>query len=175
MSVTFGFIDGLGLAEIISFDESNWKDIKRIYEEGIATALATFETSASSWEEWDKNHLPICRLAIVTKNEVCGWTALSPVSKREVYKGVCEEAVYVSEKFRGKGLGKILLQTLIRESEAKGIWTLQAGIFSDNKSSIALHLKNDFRIIGVREKIGQLNGVWKDTILMERRSKIVNY
>ncbi|MBS1493955.1 MAG: N-acetyltransferase [Bacteroidetes bacterium] len=165
--------------EIISFNENHWQnrwnDIKRIYEEGITTGMATFETKSPSWEEWNKKYLQICRLAAVSDNEICGWTALSPVSSREVYKGVCDEAIYVSEKHRGKGIGKLLLQALIKESEANGIWTLQAGIFCDNKSSITLHLKNGFRIVGTREKIGQLNGKWKDTILLERRSKIINY
>lgn len=161
--------------EVIHFNESHWSDIKRIYEEGIATGLATFETKAPSWEEWNKKHLPFGRLAAVIDNEVCGWTALSPFSKREVYKGVCEETIYISENHRGKGIGIFLLRALIKESETNGVWTLQAGIFTDNETSIQLHLKNDFRIVGIREKIGQLNGIWKDTILMERRSKVVNF
>lgn len=175
MSATFGFIEGTGLAEIISFNENHWEDIKRIYEEGIATGLATFETNAPSWEDWNKNHLQFCRLAVAVKNEICGWTALSPVSKREVYKGVCEETIYISDKHRSKGIGKFLLHELIRQSEANGVWTLQAGIFFDNTSSIGLHLKSGFRVVGTREKIGQLNGIWKDTVLMERRSKSLNY
>jgi len=161
--------------EVIHFNESHWNDVKRIYEEGIATGLATFETKPPSWEEWDKKHLAFCRLAAVIDNEICGWTALSPFSAREVYKGVCEETIYISENHRGKGIGKFLLQELIKESEANGIWTLQAGIFPENKSSITLHLKNGFRIVGTREKIGQLKGIWKDTVLMERRSKSINF
>jgi phosphinothricin acetyltransferase len=175
MSKTYGFSDETGVIELISFNESHWSDIKRIYNEGIATGLATFETTAPSWEEWNKNHLKACRLACVIKNEICGWTALSPVSKREVYKGVCEETIYISDSHRGKGLGGFLLQSQIIQSEANGIWTLQAGIFSDNEASIKLHLKNGFRVVGHREKIGQLNGVWKDTLLLERRSKVVNF
>ena len=161
--------------EIIHFNKSHWSDIKTIYEEGIATGLATFETKPPSWEEWNKNHLEICRLACIIENEICGWAALSPVSRREVYKGVCEVTIYISDNHRGKGIGDFLLKALIQQSEANGIWTLQAGIFSDNEASIKLHLKNGFRIIGSREKIGQLNGVWKDTVLMERRSKVVNF
>jgi L-amino acid N-acyltransferase YncA len=149
---------------------SNWQQVKSIYESGIATGMATFETKAPEWEQWNNSHLPFARLVAVENNKVIGWAALSPVSNRCVYGGVAEVSVYIAPEQRGKGVGKKLLQQLITESEANGIWTLQAGIFAENTASAKLHEYVGFRLVGYREKIGQLGSEWKNTILMERRS-----
>ena len=151
-------------------NEQNYADVVRIYLEGIATGLATFESSAPSWEDWDKSHLSFGRIAAFSEDQMLGWVALSPVSSRCVYGGVAEVSVYVAATSRGKGIGRYLLQVLIEESEKNGIWTLQAGVFRDNEASINLHTKCGFRLIGYREKIGQLKGIWKDNVLLERRS-----
>lgn len=148
----------------------DWPAVRAIYEEGIATGLATFETAAPDWHAWDGAHLTVCRLVARAGGQVVGWAALSPVSRRLVYRGVAEVSVYVAGAARGRGVGKALLQTLIADSEAAGFWTLQASIFTDNHASRALHRACGFREVGVRERIGQREGVWRDTILMERRS-----
>lgn len=153
--------------------QEHWEQVKQIYESGIATGIATFETTAPSWEKWNDGHLTFARLVAVDNNEVVGWAALSPVSSRCVYGGVAEVSVYVADKHKGKGIGKLLLQNLITESERNGIWTLQAGIFTDNVASVKLHKKVGFRVIGHREKIGKLNDIWKNNYILERRSKIV--
>ena len=152
---------------------ANWQDVKRIYEEGIATGDATFQTSAPLWEEWDSSHLQSCRLIAIDENKVIGWAALTPVSGRCVYAGVAEVSVYVAREARDKGVGKKLLEALIKESEKNDLWTLQAGIFPENISSIKIHEACGFRLIGRREKIGKMNGKWRDTILLERRSNLV--
>jgi L-amino acid N-acyltransferase YncA len=151
----------------------HWDAVKEIYEEGIATGNATFQTSAPSWEEWSKDHLTTARFIAVDNHEILGWAGLTPVSGRCVYAGVAEVSVYVATAARGKGVGTILLQALIAAGEANNLWTLQAGIFPENIASIKLHEANGFRIIGTREKIGKMNGVWRDTVLLERRSKVV--
>lgn len=151
----------------------HWDDVKRIYEEGIATGNATFQTEALSWEEWDKSHLQSCRLVAVEDNRVSGWAALTPVSGRCVYAGVAEVSVYVANAARGKGIGKKLLEALIEESEKNNLWTLQAGIFPENIPSIKIHESCGFRLIGKRERIGKMNGKWRDTLLFEKRSNIV--
>ena len=150
-----------------------YPQIAAIYLQGIATGVATFQTEATDWEVWDKSHLPNCRIVAFESNQMAGWAALSPVSSRCVYAGVAEVSIYIAENFRGKGVGKYLLSTLIEESETAGLWTLQSSIFSENKASIKLHEQCGFRIIGYREKIGKKGDVWKDNIIMERRSKIV--
>jgi phosphinothricin acetyltransferase len=152
---------------------SDWEAVKEIYEEGIATGNATFQQSAPGWEEWNNSHLPHSRIIAKEGDETIGWAALTPVSGRCVYAGVAEVSVYVSDKARGKGLGKQLLQRLIEESEANNIWTLQAGIFPENTPSIKIHEACGFRIFGTRERIGKMNGVWRDNLQLERRSKIV--
>lgn len=150
---------------------ADWPAVKRIYEDGIATGFATFETEAPSYEEWDATHLAVCRFVYVNdRGEVLGWIVLSPVSDRCVYGGVAEETVYVSENARGQGVASALFEALIPASEAEGFWTLQAGMFPENEASIKVHEKAGFRAIGRREKIGQMNGVWRDTLLLERRS-----
>jgi L-amino acid N-acyltransferase YncA len=150
---------------------NDWEQVRSIYLEGIRTRNATFETDAPSWEKWDQGHLPIARLVMRDEEGVLGWAALSPVSNREVYRGVVEVTVYVAENARGKGIGRALLEALIAESEKNGIWTLQASIFPENTASIELHLKCGFREVGRRERIAMLNGVWRDTLLLERRRR----
>jgi L-amino acid N-acyltransferase YncA len=152
---------------------ADWPRIREIYREGIATGQATFETDAPSWERWDAAHLMFARLVARREDEIVGWAALSPVSNRCVYGGVAEVSVYVSSVSRGAGVGRALLRALIEQSERNGIWTLQAGIFPENSASVALHLVCGFREVGRRERIGKLNGIWRDTILLERRSKTV--
>ena len=158
--------------DIKSMLSSHWEKVKEIYEEGIATGNATFETTAPSWEDWDANHAGVPRLVAIENEEIVGWAALTKVSGRCIYAGVGEVSVYVSGSQRGKGIGRRLLQALISESEKNNYWTLQAGIFPENKSSIKIHEDCGFRLIGVREKIGKMNNVWRDTLLMEKRSKI---
>lgn len=149
---------------------SDWPMVKAIYEQGIATGNATFQTETPSWEEWDKAHLSVCRFVMETNGIVRGWAALSPVSSRCVYAGVAEISVYVSPEYSGKGIGTALLDKLISESGAEGLWTLQAGIFPENNASVHLHKKAGFREVGYREKIGKMKDVWRDTLLLERRN-----
>jgi L-amino acid N-acyltransferase YncA len=153
--------------------QEDWEQVKQIYESGIATGIATFETTAPSWEKWNDGHLIFSRIVAIVNNEVVGWAALSPVSSRCVYGGVAEVSVYLADTHKGKGIGKLLLQSLITESESNGIWTLQAGIFTDNIASLKLHKKVGFRVIGHRERIGNLKDKWKDNYILERRSRIV--
>ncbi len=152
---------------------SDWPAVSEIYAQGIATGYATFETSVPEYEEWNKNHLHSCRLIAERSGHIAGWAALSPVSGRCVYGGVAEVSVYVGPEYQGLGIGKVLMQHLILESEKEGLWTLQSGIFPDNTGSIKLHEKVGFRKIGYREKVGKLHGEWKDNLIFERRSKTV--
>ena len=153
---------------------ADWEEARAIYLEGIATGDATFETEAPGWERWDASHLRACRLvAVVFGKRVAGWAALSPVSARKVYAGVAEVSVYVGADFRGEGVGRMLLEALVLESEAEGIWTLQAGIFPENVASVALHESCGFRLVGRRERVCKLQGRWRDTVLLERRSQTV--
>jgi phosphinothricin acetyltransferase len=158
--------------EIGRLTKRDWEQVRRIYLEGIATGLATFEVDSPSWESWDAGHLACCRLIACEGEVVKGWGALSPVSARKAYAGVAEVSVYVGQEHRGAGLGQALLGALIAESEKSGIWTLQAGIFAENAASLALHARCGFRIVGRRERIARLQGRWRDTILMERRSAV---
>ncbi|MFP5040824.1 GNAT family N-acetyltransferase [Parasediminibacterium sp. JCM 36343] len=151
----------------------HWEAVKTIYEEGIATGNATFQTTAQSWQEWNDSHVKNCRIVAIENSEILGWAALTPVSSRCVYAGVAEVSVYVAAKARGKRIGTIMLQELINQSEQNGIWTLQSGIFPENKASISMHKKKGFRIIGYREKIGKMGTIWRDNISMERRSSII--
>jgi phosphinothricin acetyltransferase len=147
--------------------------VRAIYEEGIATGHATFETEVPEWREWDRSHLRDCRLVAKAKEQVVGWTALSAVSERCVYAGVAEVSIYITSSARGQGIGKTLLKALIDKSEKVGIWTLQAGVFPENTASIALHKACGFREIGYRSRIGQTGDVWRDVVLLERRSEVV--
>ena len=152
---------------------SDWPFVANIYAEGIATGFATFEKEIPSYPSWDQNHLSNCRIIAEHATAIVGWAALSPVSGRCVYGGVAEVSVYVGESYRGLGIGKLLLQELIGQSEAAGLWTLQSGIFPENEGSIRLHELLGFRRIGHRERVGKLDGIWKDNVIFERRSKIV--
>ena len=151
---------------------SDWEQVRAIYLEGIRSGHATFETDAPSWETWDEGHHQFARLVMRDEEAILGWAALSPVSKRHVYRGVAEVTVYVSETARGQGVGRALLEALIQQSEQNGIWTLQASIFPENIASVQLHLRCGFREVGRRERIATLNGVWRDTLLFERRSTL---
>jgi phosphinothricin acetyltransferase len=141
-----------------------------IYAMGIAGGQATFETNVPAWEQWDQSHLPVCRLAARCAAELVGWAALSPVSKRTAYTGVAEVSVYVHGAYHGQGIGRALLEELIRQSEATGFWTLQSSLFPENTASVGLHQKCGFRLVGHRQKIARLNGACRDTFLFERRS-----
>lgn len=151
----------------------DWDAVSKIYSEGIATGFATFETSIPTYDSWDATHMKSCRLVATENENIIGWAALSPVSSRCVYGGIGEVSVYVGNQARGKGVGKLLLQSLIKESEAEGLWTIQSGIFPENLGSIELHKKVGFRYIGKRERVGKLHGIWKDNLLFERRSKTI--
>ncbi len=153
--------------------DEDWDAVRAIYREGIATGNATYETDAPAWEVWDKDHLRACRLVAKADGRVVGWAALSPVSGRCVYAGVAEVSIYVSASARGRGIGRTLLGALIEASERAGLWTLQAGVFPENAASLALHRACGFRELGRREHVGQMNGVWRDVVLMERRSQVV--
>lgn len=161
--------------EILPLTPAHWPAVCAIYEQGLATGQATFTTSAPLWEDWDHSHLAHCRLVAVAgpAGPVLGWVALSPVSSRCVYGGVAEVSVYIAAEARGQGVGRHLLAALVAESEARGLWTLQAGIFPENTASVRLHEGLGFRQVGRRERIGQLAGVWRDTVLLERRSAVV--
>jgi phosphinothricin acetyltransferase len=152
---------------------SDWDAVRAVYLEGIATGNATFETGAPEWERWNSSHRQDCRLVACDDTGVAGFAALSPVSARAVYTGVAEVSVYVAERARGKGAGTALLAELVRASETAGLWMLQGSIFPENTASIALHERFGFRVVGRRERIGQRDGRWRDTILMERRSTTV--
>ena len=158
---------------ITDMQPHHWHEVAEIYREGIQTGQATFETTVPTWVDWDQAHLTSCRLVAIAGEHVRGWAALSPVSGRCVYAGVAEVSVYVAAAARRQGIGKALLTALVEAAEANGIWTLQAGVFRENESSISLHRACGFREVGYRERLGQLHGVWRDVVLMERRSSIV--
>ena len=159
--------------DIKAMRSEDWPAVQRIYSEGIATGNATFETETPLWEKWDQGHIQDCRLVAVNSEAILGWAALSPVSTRRVYSGVAEVSVYVAAKARGQGVGMLLLQSLVEQSEGCGVWTLQAGIFPENVPSVALHKSCGFREVGLRQRLGQRNGVWRDVLLLERRSSRV--
>jgi L-amino acid N-acyltransferase YncA len=161
-----------GSIKIEKMSSGDWEEVREIYLEGIATGHATFQKDAPSWEEWDLGHNEECRIVARLDGDVMGWAALSPVSSRSVYAGVGEVSVYVSQKHIGRGIGSLLLGSLIELSEHNGFWTLQSSIFPENEGSIKLHKNHGFREMGRRERIGKMDGVWRDTILLERRSTI---
>ena len=152
--------------------DSDFPAVAAIYAEGIDTGDATFEETVPTWEQFDSRHAPDCRLVAEAKNRVLGWAALSPISQRLVYRGVAEVSVYVKASARGQGVGRTLLSALIEESERAGYWTLQAGIFPENAASLTLHQHCGFRMVGYRERLGQMHGLWRDVVLLERRSEI---
>jgi len=159
--------------EIHQMSTENWEQVKDIYIEGIQTGNATFQTEAPSWEAWDIAHVKTCRLVMTYGHKVVGWAALSPVSSRCVYAGIAEVSVYLAQDHRAKGIGVILMEELIRCSEKNGFWTLQSGIFPENRASLAVHKRCGFREIGLRKRVGKMNGTWRDTVLVERRSETV--
>jgi L-amino acid N-acyltransferase YncA len=153
--------------------QEDWNEVSKIYLEGINTGKATFQSDIPTWENWNNSHITSCRLVARLGNKVLGWAALSPTSSRCVYAGVAEVSIYIGEKYRWKGIGKVLLTNLVKLSEENGFWTLQSGIIRENTASITLHKICGFREIGIREKVAKMsNGKWHDVVLMERRSKI---
>lgn len=148
---------------------SDWPAIARIYAEGIETGIATFETTVPAWDEWDATHRTAPRLVAVDGDVVVGWAAVSPVSRRDAYRGVVEHSVYVAEGARGRGVGRALLEELIAAAPGEGIWTIQTSVFAENAASVALHLAAGFRVVGRRERIARLGGAWRDTLLLELR------
>jgi phosphinothricin acetyltransferase len=155
------------------FVKSDFPSVKGIYQQGIDSGEATFQEQAKDYDVWNESLLPSCRLVAESNRQIIGWAALSSTSNRCVYSGIAEVSVYVSSNSQGLGVGNSLLEALIKASEEEGIWTLQAGIFPENKASIHIHSKNGFKVLGIREKLGQMNGIWRDIVFMERRSKVV--
>ena len=155
--------------ELRELTQKDWPAVKAIYEEGIA-AGSTFATEAPSWEEWDRAHLEGHRLVAVQDGELVGWAALSPTSTRSVYRGVARNAVYVAAEARGRGVGRRLLHELIEGADRDGLWTIEAWMFPENEASVRLHKTCGFRVVGVRERIGEQYGVWRDVVVMERRA-----
>lgn len=153
--------------------DEDWDAVARIYGEGIATGEATFESQVPDWDAWDAGHAVEGRLVAEIEDDVAGWAALSPVSRRSVYRGVAESSIYVGAHAQGRGVGTRLLTALVDASEHAGYWTLQTAIFPENLASISLHERCGFRRVGTRERIGSQNGRWRDTVLMERRSALI--
>lgn len=159
--------------QIRSFQKEDYSACAKIYQEGMDAGIATFETKVPDWEKWNTKFLPQCRFVAELNATIVGWCALSPFSVREVYKGVAEVTIYIAAEAQQKGIGTLLLQHLVNESEISRFWTLQARIFTENTASIVLHEKCGFRKVGIREKLGQRDGIWYDNVLLERRSKKV--
>ena len=159
--------------EVVELRAEHWPDVARIYAEGIATGNATFESSVPDWERWDASHLPEHRFVALVDGRVAGWVAVSAVSDRCVYGGVVENSIYVGADARGKGVGRALLERLIESTEQAGVWTIETGIFPENEASIRLHERLGFETVGVRKRLGKHNGVWRDVVLLERRSEKV--
>jgi L-amino acid N-acyltransferase YncA len=159
--------------ELRPLEPDDWPAVAEIYWDGMRDGLATFETEVPSWETWDAAHLPGHRLVADLLGEVVGWAALSPASTRRCYSGVAENSVYVAREARGRGIGRALLEGLIAGAEAAGIWTIQTSIFPENRASLALHERCGFRVVGTRERIARRDGVWRDTVFLERRSEVI--
>jgi L-amino acid N-acyltransferase YncA len=151
----------------------DWTAVAEIYWDGMRDGLATFETEVPSWETWDAAHFPEHRLVADRLGDVVGWAALSPASSRRCYAGVAENSVYVARQARGLGIGRTLLEELIRGAEVAGIWTIQTSVFPENRASLALHERSGFRVVGTRERIAKRDGIWRDTVLLERRSEVL--
>jgi L-amino acid N-acyltransferase YncA len=158
---------------IAALEASDWDDVARIYADGIASGVATFETEVPAWEDWDRAHLAGHRLLGREDGRAVGWAALAPVSSRCVYAGVAEVSVYVAAAARGRGVGTALLARLVESSEAGGVWTLEAGILPENEASVRVHERCGFRVVGRRERLGRMRGAWRDVLLLERRSAVV--
>jgi len=158
--------------DVTPMDPLDWDTVRAIYVEGIASGNSTFEKEAPTWEKWDRDHLRCCRLVARSQGAVVGWAALSPVSARSVYAGVAEASIYVAGRARRQGIGSALLSALIAASEREGIWTLQAGIFPENAASLDLCMRAGFRVVGTRERLGCMEGRWRDVLLLERRSAV---
>lgn len=154
-------------------DRENYPQVAEIYNLGLETGVASFETEVPGFRDWNDKYLPSCRIAVFLEDNMCGWAALTKTSDRKVYRGVAEVSIYIHPACRGKGIGYLLLRKLISESEKNGFWTLHCSIMRANAASISLHKKCGFREIGYREKIGMRDGTWYDNILMERRSRVV--
>jgi phosphinothricin acetyltransferase len=152
---------------------ADWPAVRQIYWDGVRSGLASFETSVPSWEAWDEGHLDEPRLVATVADEVAGWAALAPVSSRRCYRGVAENSVYVAPAHHGRGIGRRLLEELLRRSEQAGIWTIESAIFPENRASLALHERCGFRVVGVRERVAKRDGLWRDTYLIERRSEVI--
>jgi L-amino acid N-acyltransferase YncA len=161
------------VVEIRSMTAADWPAVEAIYSEGIATGDATFETAPPSWEEFDAGRLAEQRIVAVDDGAIVGWAALSPTSSRACYAGVVEHSVYVAERARGRGVGRALMEALVLRADEGGLWTIQTSIFPENTASVALHERVGFRVVGRRERIAKLDGVWRDTLLLERRSRHV--
>jgi L-amino acid N-acyltransferase YncA len=159
--------------ELQPMRSGDWPAVRAIYEAGIATGNATFETTAPDWPAWDAAHLPGHRLVARVGGRVVGWTALAPVSDRCAYAGVVEDSIYVGPEAQGHGIGRALLTAVVTSAEQGGIWTVQTGIFPENQPSIRLHEACGFRVVGVRERLGRLRGRWRDVVLLERRSPAI--
>jgi phosphinothricin acetyltransferase len=159
--------------ELRALEPGDWPEVASILEAGIRAGNATFETEAPAWDEWDAAHYRQHRLVAVEGDGVVGWAALSPVSERCCYSGVAENSVYVAPEAQGRGVGRLLLERLVAGAEKDGIWTIQAGIFPENTASVQLHVRCGFRVVGVRERLGKLDGAWRDVVLLERRSEEV--
>jgi L-amino acid N-acyltransferase YncA len=160
--------------ELRELRQEDWPAVREIFEQGIAGRNATFETEAPSWEAWDRSQLDGHRWVAVEHGRVVGWVAAHPVSSRPCYAGVVEHSVYVDSGAQGKGIGRALLERLFESTEQAGIWTIQTGVFPENEASLALHRKTGFRVVGTQERLGKLDGVWRDVVVLERRSKEIS-
>ena len=160
--------------EVRGLRPQDWPAVRAVYEAGITTGNATFETGAPSWADWDAAHLPAHRLVAAEGGRVLGWAALAPVSDRCAYAGVAEDSVYVAPDAQGRGVGRRLLEALVTGADQAGIWTVQTGIFPENQGSVRLHQSCGFRVVGVRERLGRLHGRWRDVLLLERRSPAID-
>jgi L-amino acid N-acyltransferase YncA len=158
------------VVEVRAMTTEDWPAVEAIYAEGIATGHATFETTTPSWDEFDRGRHRDHRFVAVEDGDVLGWAALSPTSSRPCYAGVAEHSVYVASAARGRGVGRVLMEALLESADAGGVWTVQTSIFPENEASLALHERVGFRVVGRRERIAQLDGAWRDTLLLERRS-----